>query len=181
MSLVRHYYVIFTSLLHIITFIITSLLRHYYVIGMPLLCVITNPCHYYVLLQFLHYYVIITSLLHIITNPLLPVITSLLRHYYVIITSLSHSLHIITKALLPVITSLLRHYYVVITSLLHMAKCVIMSPLLSIITWCISIIMSLLGIITIITYYYVFETEQLADASDFCVYSVTVCHRLQIF
>ena len=38
-----------------------------------------------------------------------------------------------------------------------------MSPLLHIITLCVSIIMSLLRIITIITYYYVFETGQLAD------------------
>ena len=38
-----------------------------------------------------------------------------------------------------------------------------MGPLLSIITLFISIIMSLLRIIMIITYYYVFETGQLAD------------------
>ena len=38
-----------------------------------------------------------------------------------------------------------------------------MSPLLRIITLCISIIMSLLRIMTIITYYYVFEAGQLAD------------------
>ena len=39
-----------------------------------------------------------------------------------------------------------------------------MGPLLRIITLCISIIMSLLLIIMIITYYYVFETGQLAEA-----------------
>jgi hypothetical protein len=38
-----------------------------------------------------------------------------------------------------------------------------MSPLLRIITFAVSIIMSLLPIITIIVYYYVFETGQLAD------------------
>ena len=38
-----------------------------------------------------------------------------------------------------------------------------MKSLLRIITFSVSIIMSLLPIITIITYYYVFETEQLAD------------------
>ena len=107
---------------------------------------------------------VITSLLHIISNPLLPVITSLLRHYYVIITSL---LHIITNPRLSIITSLLRHDYVIIRPLLRHyyigQNCVIMGPLLRIITLCISIIMSLLRIITIITYYYVFETGQLAD------------------
>ena len=41
-----------------------------------------------------------------------------------------------------------------------------MSPLLRIITFCVSIIMSLLRIITIITYYYVFETGQLADVRE---------------
>jgi hypothetical protein len=42
-----------------------------------------------------------------------------------------------------------------------------MSPLLRIITFAVSIIMSLLPIITIIAYYYyVFETGQLADESD---------------
>ena len=42
-----------------------------------------------------------------------------------------------------------------------------MSPLLRIITFCVSIIMSLLRVITIITYYYVFETGQLADETQF--------------
>ena len=41
-----------------------------------------------------------------------------------------------------------------------------MSPFLRIITLCVSIIMSLLRIVTIITYYYVFETGQLADGGD---------------
>ena len=63
--------------------------------------------------------------------------------------------------------SLLRHYYGIITSLLRHyyigQNCVIMDPLLRIITLCISIIMTLLRIITIVTYYYVFETGQLAD------------------
>ena len=45
-------------------------------------------------------------------------------------------------------------------------NCVIMSPLLRIITLCVSIIMSLLRIITIISYYYVFETGQRADAGE---------------
>jgi hypothetical protein len=40
-----------------------------------------------------------------------------------------------------------------------------MSPLLHIITFAVSSIMSLLPIITIIVYYYIFETGQLADAS----------------
>ena len=96
-------------------------------------------------------------------------IMSLLRHYYkwrncVTISSL---LLIITISLLPIITSLLHHYYVIITSLLrHYYKwrnCVIISLLFHIITLAVSIIVPLLPIITIITYYYMFETGQLAD------------------
>ena len=41
-----------------------------------------------------------------------------------------------------------------------------MNPLLHISTLCVSIIMSLLHIIMIITYYYVFETGQLADGQS---------------
>ena len=69
--------------------------------------------------------------------------------------------------------SLLRHYYAIITPLLRHyyigQNCVIMGPLLRIITLCISIIMSLLRIITIITYYYVFETGQLADVDGWAI------------
>ena len=55
--------------------------------------------------------------------------------------------------------SLLRHYYIC-------QNCVIMSPLLRIITLFVSIIMSLLLIIMIITYYYVFETGQRAEVKS---------------
>ena len=132
-----------SSLLGIITHYYYSLLRHYYVIITYQYVIITSLLRHY------------SSLLQVL---LLPTITSLSRHYYVINTN----------SLLPIITSLLRHYYVIITSLLRhyykWRKCVIMSSLLLINTFAVSIKISLLPIITIITYYYVFETEQLADA-----------------
>ena len=53
-----------------------------------------------------------------------------------------------------------------ITSLLQMAKLCNNESILPIITLAVSIIMPLLPIITIITYYYVFETGQLEDALD---------------
>ena len=75
--------------------IITPLLRHYYVIITSLLLIITNSLlhintsllrHYYIIITWLlrHYYVIITSLLRHYDV----IITSLFPHYYLIITSL---------------------------------------------------------------------------------------------
>ena len=85
-------------------------------------------------------------------------------HYYVIITSLLH------------------HYYVIITSLLHKAKLCYNESIITCSTLCVSIIMSLLRIITIITYYYVFETGQLADAYlTFCLCSLSFCLHLHSF
>ena len=80
--------------------------------------------HYYT-----HYYILLQ--IHYV------IVTSLLRHYYILL-----QIHYYL---------LLRPYYVIITSLLHMAKLCLMSPLLRIITLCVSIRMSLLRIITIIT------------------------------
>ena len=117
--------------------------------------------HYYVIITSLlrHYYIIITSLLHI-------KYFILLLHYYVIITSLLHHFYYI---IFYIFTSWLRHDYVMIMSLLrHYYKwrnCVTISSLLLIITLAVSIKIPLLPIITIITYYYLFETEQLADVS----------------
>ena len=154
--LLHHYHIIITSLLLIITHyydliikyynvIITSLLRHYYIIITSLFR------NYYSLLQF-HYFLF-------------------LRHYYVTITSLLRRYYVIIIHYYSLLQFhyylLLRHYYVIITSLLrHYYKWrnfVIMSLLLPIFTLAVSIIMPLLPIITIITYYYVFETGKLAD------------------
>ena len=77
-------------------------------------------------------------------------------------------------------TSLLRHYYVIIKSLLRhhykWRKCIIMSSLLPCNTYAVSIKILSVPIIIIITYYYVFETEQLADdlCSSACLYKPTI-------
>ena len=58
-----------------------------------------------------------------------------------------------------------------------MQNCVIMSLLLHIITLCVFIIMLLLHIIAIITYYhdYVFETGQLSDVAVCCIFVKAFC------
>ena len=92
---------------------------------------------------------------------------SLLHHDYIIITSLlCHPYNFI----ITYFTSFLRHFYVIIRSLLgHIYKwrnCVIMSSLLPIITLVVSIIILFSPIITIITYYYIFETGQVGQLAD---------------
>ena len=123
----------------------TPLLQRYYVI-------ITLYYHFIISSILRHYYVNITYYYILIT--------SFLRHYYVIITSLLQNyyylLFVIITLLYVIITSLSRHYY-------KLRNCVLMSSLLPIITWAISIKVPLIPIITIITYHYVFEIEQLAD------------------
>ena len=70
---------------------------------------------------------------------------------------------IITLYYKIIITLLLRHYYVVLTSPLQMAKlCNNYFIITYYYIWC----FNYLPIITIITYYYAFETGQLADAGD---------------
>ena len=111
-----------------------------------------------------HYYVIITI-------SLLPIITSLLHHYYVIITSflrhyykLRHYYNFIITYYYIIITSLLHNYNVIITSLLQTAKWCNDE---SFITYYYIVCFhynAIITIITIITYYYVFETGQLANA-----------------
>ena len=83
--------------------------------------------------------------------------TSLLRHYYIHYYVLLQNHYYV----------LLRHYYVIVTSIItyynKWGNYVTMGSLLHIITFVVSIILSLLPIFTIITYYYIFVTGQLAD------------------
>ena len=82
-------------------------------------------------------------------------------HYYVVITSLlPRHVYILLRRYYVTITSLLRHYY-------KARNYVIMSSLLSIITFAVSIKIPLLPAITIIAYYYVFETCRCLILRDF--------------
>ena len=92
----------------------------------------------------------------------------MINHYHIIITYyyisvVNHYCKFIITYYYVIITSLLHHYYVIITLLLQMAKLCKNGFIISYFHIGCFYYHSIITIITIITYYYVFESEQLAD------------------
>ena len=88
----------------------------------------------------------------------------MIKYYYVaIVTYYYKIITMISCYYIFILTSFLHHYYIIITPLLQMAESCNNDLIFPIITLGVPIVIPLLPIICIITYYYVFDSEQLAD------------------